>query len=85
MSIVTQAIYEHGFLKPLTKISLKEHEKVQISINPAKKISLLKNNNGRKNDPFYRLIGIMKNDMKNKTDLSLNHDAYIYSNNHKKK
>ena len=35
MAITVEAIYENGVLKPIQPLSLKEHEKVRLTIEPA--------------------------------------------------
>ena len=39
MSLTVEAIYENGVLKPARALALKEHEKVSITIRPAKGVA----------------------------------------------
>ncbi len=63
-----EAIYEDGVFKPLKKIRLKEHEKVELSVLT-----------GAESDAATRkalsIIGIGKSNL---TDSAQKHDEYLY-------
>jgi len=69
MGNAIKAIYEDGVIKPLQKVSLKEHEIINISISkePQKKAV--------KKSPAEKLVGIFDSGI---GDLSKEHDSYLY-------
>ena len=75
MAKTVQAIYENGVLKPLRKLNLRNHARVKVRLET---LPVMVKKTGLKSDPINKLCGIIKEDIQNKTDLSVNHDKYIY-------
>ena len=71
MSKSLKVIYEDGVLKPLEKINLKEHQRLELVI---KKIIPVSGSSVR--DSPLRLIGLFDSEV---DDLSTNHDTYLYN------
>ena len=69
-----EAIYENGIFKPLQKIDLEEHQKINLVILPTEKElnAWVESQKKELND----IIGIGKSGLK---DVSVKHDKYLYS------
>lgn len=67
------AIYENGVLKPLEKIKLPNHKKIQLLIFPSEK-EIPKLVKSQKN-ALRKYCGTIKSGQK---DISRNHDKYLY-------
>jgi len=69
-----QAVYENGVFKPkpFIKIDLQNHSEVNLRIENVHKKN--KKCSSRNLDPIDKLIGTVKS----VSDLSVNHDKYIY-------
>jgi predicted DNA-binding antitoxin AbrB/MazE fold protein len=81
-----KALYENGVFKPLTKVRLKNKQRVKLTVVPSENVSkkIARSTarhrptlNGGKvtSHPAYRIVGLFKSGMH---DLSTNHDAYLY-------
>lgn len=81
-----KALYENGVFKPLTKVRLKNKQRVRLTVveseNASKRIARSTARrrpivNGEKvtSHPAYRIVGLFKSGTH---DLSTNHDAYLY-------
>ena len=70
MSESLKVIYENGVLKPLQKVNLKEHQKLELIIKRAFKDASV----SKQKSPL-RLIGLFESDV---DDLAVNHDTYLY-------
>lgn len=75
MAKTIQAIYENGILKPVRKLNLKNHTRVKVKLET---LPLVRKKTNIKSDPLNKFCGIIKEDIQNRTDLSVNHDKYIY-------
>jgi predicted DNA-binding antitoxin AbrB/MazE fold protein len=81
-----KALYENGVFKPLTKVRLKNKQRVKLTVvaseNPPKRIARstarhrsIANGGEVTSHPAYRIVGLFKSGTH---DLSTNHDAYLY-------
>jgi len=81
-----KALYENGVFKPLTKVRLKNRQRVRLTVvgsekSPKRITSSLANRHpvARRGEvfshPAYRIVGLFKSGAH---DLSKNHDAYLY-------
>jgi predicted DNA-binding antitoxin AbrB/MazE fold protein len=81
-----KALYENGVFKPLTKVRLKNKQRVKLTVvaseNPPKRIvrstarqRSIVNGGEVTSHPAYRIVGLFKSGTH---DLSTNHDAYLY-------
>ena len=70
MSKSLKVIYENGVFKPLQKINLKEHQKLELVIK-----KVIKEEPSPKQQSPVRLIGLFESDI---IDLGVNHDSYLY-------
>ena len=70
MSESLKVIYENGVFKPLQKVNLKEHQKLELIIKRA-----IKDASVSKQKSPLRLIGLFESDV---DDLAVNHDTYLY-------
>lgn len=68
-----QAVYEHGVFVPSTPVDLPEHTRVTISIPTKGALT-------KKSFALDAIVGIAS-DCKD-TDLSVNHDKYLYGEDH---
>jgi len=74
MSNSLKVIYEDGVFKPLQKVNLKEHQKLELVIK--KVIEDTPVSNSSKQESPLRLIGLFESDVE---DLAVNHDTYLYN------
>ncbi|MEW6556038.1 MAG: antitoxin family protein [Elusimicrobiota bacterium] len=67
------AVYENGIFRPLEKVKLPEHKKIQLMIFPAEEEipQLVKS----QKKALKKYCGIIKS---GRTDVSRNHDKYLY-------
>ena len=73
MTKTITAIYENGVFKPLERIKMHNHKKIQLIVIPTgDKISELVKSQKR---AFKKYCGVIKN---GPTDVSTNHDKYLY-------
>jgi len=82
-----KALYENGVFKPLTKVRLKNRQRVKLTVVESKQSSkrLAKSTAKRRRSasrrvgvaahPAYRIVGLFKSGLH---DLSENHDTYLY-------
>jgi predicted DNA-binding antitoxin AbrB/MazE fold protein len=81
-----KALYENGVFKPLTKVRLKNRQRVELTVVESKQLSkrLLKSTARRRPasrrvdvaaHPAYRIVSLFKSGLH---DLSENHDKYLY-------
>jgi predicted DNA-binding antitoxin AbrB/MazE fold protein len=80
-----KALYQNGVFKPLTKVRLKERQKVELTVvesetvtkPTAKSVSRHRASSRTKVtlDPAYRIVGLFKSGVR---DLSKSHDKYLY-------
>jgi predicted DNA-binding antitoxin AbrB/MazE fold protein len=81
-----KALYEDGVFKPLSKVRLKNKQKVRLTVTESEKSPIQTTKpahnhrsaaRGKKNTlhPGYRIVGVFKSGLH---DLSKNHDAYLY-------
>jgi predicted DNA-binding antitoxin AbrB/MazE fold protein len=81
-----KALYEDGVFKPLTKVRLKNRQRVELTVveseKPPKRISKSAPNRRPATSrvdvalhPAYRIVGLFKSGAH---DLSKNHDKYLY-------
>jgi predicted DNA-binding antitoxin AbrB/MazE fold protein len=73
MSHSLKVIYEDGVFKPLQKVNLKEHQKLELII---KKVIEDTPPPPEQESPL-RLIGLFDSDI---DDLAAHHDTYLYNN-----
>ncbi|MGA1864329.1 MAG: antitoxin family protein [bacterium] len=71
MSKSLKVVYENGVFKPLQKINLKEHQKLELVIK-----KVIKDKTPPKQQSPIRLIGLFESDV---IDLGVNHDTYLYN------
>ena len=73
MTKTITAIYENGIFKPLDKIKLPNHKKIQLMVFPTKKEipQLIKS----QKQALKKYCGIGKSGL---SDVSRNHDKYLY-------
>jgi predicted DNA-binding antitoxin AbrB/MazE fold protein len=79
------ALYENGVFKPLSKVRLKNKQRVQLTVVESKKTSkrIAKATANRRSvmkgevrsHPAYGIVGLFKSGVH---DLSQNHDKYLY-------
>jgi predicted DNA-binding antitoxin AbrB/MazE fold protein len=76
-----KALYENGVFKPLTKVRLKNRQRVQLTVVESKQSSkrLTRSTAKRRRvvvatHPAYRIVGLFKSGLH---DLSENHDKYF--------
>ena len=80
-----KALYEDGVFKPLTKVRLKNRQKVKLTVIESEKRSKLSVKSagnhrpasrlGVASHPAYRIVGLFKSGVH---DLSREHDRYLY-------
>ena len=81
-----KALYEDGVFKPLTKVRLKNKQRVRLTVVKSEKVpKRIARSNARRrpvtnwgeatSHPAYRIVGLFKSGAH---DLSANHDAYLY-------
>jgi len=80
-----KALYENGIFKPLTKVRLKNRQKVTLTVieheerakSPAKSKTNRRSTSqaGVTSHPAYRIVGLFKSGVR---DLSKHHDKYLY-------
>jgi predicted DNA-binding antitoxin AbrB/MazE fold protein len=81
-----KALYEDGVFKPLSKVRLKNKQRVQLTVVESEKSSkrIAKSTNNRRSktrrvevtsSPAYRIVGLFRSGV---NDLSKNHDKYLY-------
>ncbi|HET8563084.1 MAG TPA: antitoxin family protein [Candidatus Binatia bacterium] len=81
-----KALYEDGVFKPLTKVRLKNRQRVKLTVveseKSSKRIAKTARNRRRATrqeevtfHPAYRIVGLFKSGLH---DLSKNHDKYLY-------
>ena len=80
-----KALYQNGVFKPLTKVRLKERQKVELTVvesetvtKPTAKPASRRRASIRTKvtlDPAYRIVGLFKSGVR---DLSKSHDKYLY-------
>ena len=81
-----KALYEDGVFKPLTKVRLKNRQRVNLTVVESEKSSkrIAKSTANRRPaasrvevtfHPAYRIVALFKSGVR---DLSKNHDAYLY-------
>jgi len=81
-----KALYENGVFKPLTKVRLKNRQRVKLTVVESKQSPkrLAKSTAKRRSasrrvvvaaHPAYRIVGLFKSGLH---DLSENHDKYLY-------
>jgi predicted DNA-binding antitoxin AbrB/MazE fold protein len=78
-----KALYEDGVFKPLSKVHLKNRQRVKLTVVESEKP--LKTSTARQrlpapgrdvpSHPAYRLVGVYRSGV---SDLSKNHDKYLY-------
>jgi predicted DNA-binding antitoxin AbrB/MazE fold protein len=71
MTLTVEAIYENGVLKPAQPLPFKEHEKVQVTVEPARQSLVERIVAGARALPQETLDGLP-------TDGASQHDHYIY-------
>ncbi len=76
MSKSVKVIYEDGVFKPLQKVNLKEHQKLELVIKKT-----IKDTPSTKQKSPLRLIGLFESDL---DDSAVNHDIYLYNKPEKK-
>jgi len=86
MAKTIKAFYEDGVFKPLTKVQLKNRQRVELTViekgkrsKPSAKSAVgcrLGSRVGVRSHPAYRIVGLFKSGLH---DLSKNHDKYLYS------
>jgi len=86
MAKTIKALYQDGVFKPLTKVQLKNRQRVELTVIEKEKRSkpsaksaagrLLGSRVGVRSHPAYRIVGLFKSGLH---DLSKNHDKYLYS------
>ena len=69
MTIIVEATYKNGVLKPKKRLKIPEGSKVNVTITPLQEVE----------DPLDKVIGIRKGGPK---DGAQNHDKYIYGDPH---
>ena len=57
MTITVEAMYEDGMLKPLQPLPFKEHEKVQVTVEPARELAAQSDDAERAVRRSYGLLG----------------------------
>jgi predicted DNA-binding antitoxin AbrB/MazE fold protein len=81
-----KALYEDGVFKPLSKVRLKNRQRVKLTVVESEKSSRRtakpSNSRGSKksgvevaSSPAYRIVGLFRSGVH---DLSKNHDRYLY-------
>ena len=70
MSKSLKVVYEDGVFKPLQKINLKEHQKLELVIK-----KVIKDTPSPKQQSPIRLIGLFESDI---IDLGVNNDSCFY-------
>ena len=81
-----KALYEDGVFKPLSKVRLKNRQRVKLTVVESEKSSkrFAKSTNNRRSkrrpvevtsSPAYRIVGLFRSRV---NDLSKNHDKYLY-------
>lgn len=81
-----KALYEDGVFKPLTKVRLRNRQRVKLTVieseKSSKRIAKSSNRRGLKktrvevtSSPAYRIVGLFRSGVH---DLSKNHDKYLY-------
>jgi predicted DNA-binding antitoxin AbrB/MazE fold protein len=81
-----KALYENGVFKPLSKVRLKNRQRVKLTVVESKQPPkrLAKSTAKRRSEsrrvvvaahPAYRIVGLFKSGLH---DLSKNHDKYLY-------
>ena len=70
MSKSMKVIYEDGVFKPLQKINLKEHQKLELVIK-----KIIPDTPPSDQESPLRLIGLFESDS---DDLGVDHDTYLY-------
>lgn len=71
-----EAIYEEGVFKPIKKVHLKEHEKVELTISPVQQDEVeIKRLVERQKKAFIEIAGTGSSGL---SDVSKNHDKYLY-------
>lgn len=86
MAKTIKALYQDGVFKPLTKVQLKNRQRVELTVIETEKRSKpsaksaagrrLRSRVGVRSHPAYRIVGLFKSGLH---DLSKNHDKYLYS------
>jgi len=81
MAKTIRAIYQNGVFKPLTKVQLKDKQKVKLTVIGDKKQTKPAASRrpitpiGVTSHPAYRIVGLFKS---GHHDLSKNHDKHLY-------
>ncbi|OGV95769.1 MAG: hypothetical protein A2W53_07935 [Nitrospinae bacterium RIFCSPHIGHO2_02_39_11] len=76
MTKTVEAIYENGVFKPVKKVKLPEHERFKLIVSPVEEDEReIKKIVERQKRAIKKLIGIGHSGL---TDVSANHDKYIY-------
>ncbi|MGH7826775.1 MAG: antitoxin family protein [Candidatus Binatia bacterium] len=86
MSKSIKALYEDGVFKPLSKVRLKNRQRVELTVVESEKSSKRVAKTARNRRPApkrgevtfhsaYRIVGLFKSGLR---DLSKNHDDYLY-------
>ena len=81
-----KALYEDGVFRPLSKVRLKNKQRVQLTVVASEQSSkrIAKTTRSRRSvtrrkeatlHPAYRIVGLFKSGL---YDLSKNHDQYLY-------
>ena len=81
-----KALFQNGVFKPLTKVRLRDKQKVRLTVVESEKASKkiarstarrppIVNGGEVTSHPAYRIVGLFKSGIH---DLSANHDAYLY-------
>ena len=85
MAKTIRALYQNGIFKPLTRVRLKDRQRVELTVvergKPAKTVSKsvqrrLAPLRDTTSHPAYRIVGVFKSGVR---DLSKQHDRYLYS------
>lgn len=76
MTKTVNAIYEKGVFKPLKKVKYHEHERVKLTISPSEQDEAKsKRFVDRQKKAFLKIAGTGSSRL---TDVSKNHDKYLY-------
>lgn len=83
MSQVIEAIYENGVFKPVKKVKFPEHKRVKLTISPREPDELIEEDEEaikrlveRQRKTFLKIAGTASSGL---SDVSKNHDKYLYS------
>jgi len=84
MAKTIKALYQNGVFKPMTKVKLKNRQRVELTIVEGDQLPKRRAKPPRRGvsrprrvaaNPAYRIVGLFKSGVR---DLSTHHDRYLY-------